>query len=63
LVYVGSRDYYLYAADAATGKLRWRFPTQGPIDDSSPALADGRIYVGSLDRHVYALNVDTGAAS
>jgi len=57
---VGSRDFHLYAADAATGELRWRFATQGPIDDSSPTVAGGRIYVGSLDSRVYALYADTG---
>ena len=55
LVYVGSRDFSLYALEAASGKLAWRFATGGPIDDSSPVVAGGMVYVGSLDGRVYAL--------
>ncbi|WP_374212726.1 PQQ-binding-like beta-propeller repeat protein [Frankia sp. CiP3] len=41
--------------------MRWRYVTQGPVDDSSPAVANGLVYVGSLDTRVYALNAVTGA--
>ena len=39
--------------------LVWRFKAGGEIK-SSPAIADGRVYVGSWDKHVYALDVQTG---
>jgi outer membrane protein assembly factor BamB len=39
--------------------LVWRFETGGDIK-SSPAIVDGRVYVGSLDSHVYALDAQTG---
>ena len=51
----------MYAVDAATGELRWRFATRGPVDDSSPTVANGRVFVGSLDHNVYALDAITGA--
>ncbi len=42
------------------GKLKWAFPTGGPIY-SSPAVADGTVYFGSRDNKLYALDAVTGA--
>ncbi len=42
------------------GTLKWVFPTGGPIY-SSPAVADGIVYVGSVDHKLYALDTATGA--
>ncbi len=42
------------------GKLKWVFPTGAPIH-SSPAVADGTVYVGSRDSKLYALDAATGA--
>jgi eukaryotic-like serine/threonine-protein kinase len=42
--------------------LLWSYPTGGSVQ-SSPAVADGVVYVGSNDNNVYALNVTTGATS
>ena len=39
---------------------RWRFETDGPIDDSSPLVVDGLVYVGSLDHRVYAVSAIDG---
>lgn len=39
--------------------LVWRFKAGDEIK-SSPAIADGRVYIGSWDKHVYALDVETG---
>ena len=39
--------------------LLWTFKTQGAIR-SSPAIAQGRVFVGSNDRHLYALDFATG---
>ena len=54
VVYFGSFDNHLYAADAATGDLLWRYATGGSVS-SSPRVADGVVYVGSADGQVYAL--------
>ncbi len=70
-VYVGSSDGKVYALAlgfVACPQLpcplklvvRWSFPTGGPVH-SSPAVANGVVYVGSFDRNVYALDAATGA--
>jgi hypothetical protein len=40
--------------------LKWNYTTGGYVF-SSPAVANGVVYVGSLDHNVYALNASTGA--
>ena len=58
VVYVGSDDKNVYAFNAATGASAWAGPfvTAGKVA-SSPAIAtDGTIYVGSLDKSLYAIN-------
>ena len=44
---------------AAPGDQQWVFET-GAWVSSSPAVADGIVYVGSGDNSVYALNIDSG---
>jgi outer membrane protein assembly factor BamB len=39
--------------------VKWRFPTEGPIK-SSPVVVDGIVYVGSNDKHVYAVDAEKG---
>ena len=56
VVYVGSGDSYVYALDADSGELRWRYSTGNGVF-SSPAVVDGVVYVGSDDGYVYALDV------
>ena len=58
-VYFGSGDGNVYALDAATGSLKWKFQT-GDVVHSSPAIADGRVFVGSWDSYLYALDATTG---
>ena len=59
-VYVGSRDGYIYALDAATGEKIWAFHTNSWVE-SSPAIVGGVVYCGSNDGNLYALNAETGA--
>ncbi|MGC2547463.1 MAG: PQQ-binding-like beta-propeller repeat protein, partial [Silvibacterium sp.] len=53
------------AVNAQTGKILWQTadPISGSIDVSSASVANGVLYVGSLDPkgHMYALNAATGA--
>jgi len=60
VVYVASLDANVYALDASTGGLLWKYATGREIH-SSPALANGVLYVASGDNNVYALNASTGA--
>ena len=59
LVLAGAGDGYLYAVDAASGKVRWRLKTGGRIR-SSPAVARGSVFVGSADGRFYAADLATG---
>jgi outer membrane protein assembly factor BamB len=61
-VYVGSSDYNVYALNANTGALLWKYATNGRVY-SVPTVANGRVYFGSSnnDHNVYALNATTGA--
>ena len=61
MVFVGScGDNYVYALDADTGAVKWKYKT-GSEGSSSPAVAEGVVFVGSSDDYVYALDADTGA--
>jgi outer membrane protein assembly factor BamB len=58
-VYFGSGDGNIYALDAATGALKWKFQT-GNVVHASPAIVDGRLYIGSWDSNFYAIDAVTG---
>jgi outer membrane protein assembly factor BamB len=58
-VYVGTHyDGSLDAFNMTTGGMLWNFPTGQPLD--SPAVANGLVYVGSQDGHMYAIHASTG---
>ena len=44
-------------ADSLT--LRWKFKTDAEVK-SSPVISEGRVFVGSSDKNVYALDLQTG---
>lgn len=66
VLYLGSSDGHLHALDPASGRELWRFKdlgrwVRGPDFEASgirnlPALADGVLYVGSMDGNLYALD-------
>jgi outer membrane protein assembly factor BamB len=59
LAFMGTYAGNMYAWDAATGKERWVFRSDGPIGHS-PAFDGDTLYFGSMDHKVYALDVRTG---
>ncbi|MBS2024767.1 MAG: PQQ-like beta-propeller repeat protein [Deltaproteobacteria bacterium] len=58
-VHFGSGDGNIYALDAATGALQWKFHT-GDVVHASPAIWNGTVYLGSWDTFFYALDAATG---
>ena len=62
MVCFGSTDGFLYALLAKSGKLNWKFKSDGGIY-SSPAIHNGMIFFGSVDGYLYALNLKDGTLS
>jgi outer membrane protein assembly factor BamB len=58
-VYYGSGDGGVYAADAQTGTLLWKFSTKDVVH-ASPAVVNNIVYIGSWDSYFYAIDADTG---
>ncbi len=66
LVYVATWAGYLYAIQASTGKLRWRFALPdvgqpGAGFASGPALAANRLFIGDYQGRVTALDARGGS--
>ncbi|HTE44085.1 MAG TPA: PQQ-binding-like beta-propeller repeat protein [Gemmatimonadaceae bacterium] len=62
VVFIGARDGFLYALDAATGAQRWRFDHKVSWVNTSPAVSDGLVYAASSDGHfIQAVDAATGA--
>ena len=58
-VVLGGRDKMVHGL-SMTGKPIWTFATRARVE-SSPAIASGRVYVGSNDGRFYVLNLENGA--
>lgn len=58
-VYFGSGDGNIYALDATSGTLKWKFKT-GNVVHASPAIASGTLFIGGFDTFFYALDANTG---
>ena len=54
----GSGSHFLWLSRHAS-RLRWLYPTVS-YGISSPAVADGIVYLGSTDHKVYALDAAIG---
>lgn len=59
LYYGSSADCKVYALDAATGRERWSFFTDGPVR-FAPAVWRDRLFVASDDGYLYCLAVRDG---
>jgi outer membrane protein assembly factor BamB len=60
VVYQPSMDHFLYAIRQDNGALVWKTDI-GAAAVSSPALVDGRLYLGTLANEVIAVDAATGA--
>ncbi len=56
---VAGTSRYGENSTAPEGVLKWQFKT-GSFIEASPSVADGRVYIGSTDNHLYALDIETG---
>jgi outer membrane protein assembly factor BamB len=61
LLVFGSRDGNVYALNAGTGKLKWRFSYGPTWAISSPAIADNTVFIGWSDNFLFcAIDLQTG---
>lgn len=58
-VVLGGRDKLVHGL-TVSGKAAWTFATRARVE-SSPAIAGGRVYVGSNDGRFYVLSLSSGA--
>jgi eukaryotic-like serine/threonine-protein kinase len=58
-IVVGGRDKLVHSISTA-GEALWTFATRARVE-SSPAIAGGRVFVGSNDGRFYVLSLSTGA--
>ncbi len=74
VLYVGSQDHKLYAFDQYGGSGTcsgspktctplWTAATGGVIGESSPAVANGVVYIGSADGKLYAFDAAGGSTT
>ena len=59
MVIVGDWSHDVYAFTAASGNLRWHFKAGGLVKGAI-SQSGNRVYFGSYDTHVYALDLHTG---
>jgi len=59
LLVVGSEDFKIQALSVETGKLRWKYQTEGPVL-ARPVVDHEQVLVGSSDGYLYCLDLPTG---
>ena len=62
VIYFGSYDHHLYALNAASGKLLWKYATDGGIV-SKPAVFGDYVYSGSEDYRLHVVSTRTGSVT
>lgn len=60
-LYFGSNLGNIYSI-TPRGKFRWSYSTQGAIRGQPLIDGDGVLYLGSFDRHMYAIDIETGSS-
>ncbi|RJG50600.1 PQQ-binding-like beta-propeller repeat protein [Motilimonas pumila] len=59
MIYVGSADQHLYAIDARSGELVWKFQTSGKIRATAD-INQRSVFISSWDGKTYAIDKHTG---
>jgi outer membrane protein assembly factor BamB len=59
-LYVGGDQGALFALDAATGAVKWTYPTGGAITAAPAVGEDGLVYLASTDGWLYVLGREGG---
>jgi outer membrane protein assembly factor BamB len=59
-VFVGSQKGELVALSLDNGAVYWKYSTDSPIGESSPAYSGGVVYIGDLGGVVHAVNAPDG---
>ncbi|MBN1155508.1 PQQ-binding-like beta-propeller repeat protein [candidate division KSB1 bacterium] len=58
----GSDDGYIYSIDLLEGELNWKFRTDASVQSTASYSAVlNRVFIGSSDRNLYALNAADGS--
>ena len=61
-VYAATKNGYIYALSTTDGEIQWEFDTRIVTRNiefySSPAVANGLLYIGSSDRYIFCLGGD-----
>jgi len=70
VMYISTNNNHVIALDAATGEQRWRYQYQGQATSGfwvqfqhhnrGVAVANGRVYFGTYDNYLLALDTETG---
>ena len=59
IVYAATKNGYIYGLSTHSGDIQWEFDTRTVIRNiefySSPAIANGLLYIGSSDRYIFCL--------
>lgn len=62
IVYAAAKKGYIYALSTDTGEMQWEFDSRQVTRNiefySSPAVANGLLYIGSSDRYIFCLGGD-----
>lgn len=59
VIYFGSSDHHLYALNANTGEMIWKYEA-GKSIHTTPAYDEGRLFFGSWDSKIYAIDALSG---
>lgn len=60
-IFLTSLDHHIYAINPSTLAVKWKTKLDGAINASATLSEDGRLYVGTLSKTLFALDLATGS--